>query len=58
METEQDAYICEKLLPSRKKQTNKKKTKWLDLTSSLCPALSAAKKEAQLLTFVKLMDTS
>lgn len=56
METEQDAYICEKLLPSRKKK--KKNTKWLDLTSSLCPALSAAKKEAQLLTFVKLMDTS
>lgn len=41
--------------PAEKK---KKKTKWLDLTSSLCPALSAAKKEAQLLTFVKLMDTS
>lgn len=57
METEQDAYICEKLLPSRKKK-NKTKNKWLDLTSSLCPALSAAKKEAQLLTFVKLMDTS
>lgn len=42
--------------PAEKKK--KKKPKWLDLTSSLCPALSAAKKEAQLLTFVKLLDTS